>query len=374
MISSLDQNSINSISPLSLKEYISTLGWNNFEVKSQFLKESYFFLKKNSTEVLIPKDSSYADFYRRIDSALDSISFVEQKTKSEIVKDLNYLSGDIIKIRLSGPSTENGSIPFEDGVGLFQNTKKLLFSTALQLVEPKAYHKRLRNVNADAFIRSCRIGQTEKGSFVATVICPVDIKVETEGSEIPNFTRAVTSKLIEDVSILSQAIDENSIDVLAQQNIKSNRLSWNFCESLGQLQGVLGNVDLDVAVTWSPKINEKVPEISKVRFRRDQISYLEKFTDKLKPEFGDNSDTFMGKIDSLNGQPNESGQRVGEVIYTFQYEEELIKAKVFIMEPEQYGKAAKSHLNNSFVKIIGTLKRSARISNIVDVKEMIFDI
>jgi len=67
------------------------------------------------------------------------------------------------------------------------------------------------------FVRSCRLGQTEQGSFVATVECELDVDdLRLRLAEEP-FGRKVTTLFARSVARVSDAIRADNLDGLTQR-------------------------------------------------------------------------------------------------------------------------------------------------------------
>ena len=50
----------------------------------------------------------------------------------------------------------------------------MLLSEAHSVLVPQPYHPRMSRSEAEDFLSRCRLGQTDRGSFVLTVACPLD--------------------------------------------------------------------------------------------------------------------------------------------------------------------------------------------------------
>ena len=69
----------------------------------------------------------------------------------------------------------DGAIKLDDGLALLSGSRKALLAAACSVKRPQTFHARMSLREAEAFVGKCRLGQTERGSFVATIECALDI-------------------------------------------------------------------------------------------------------------------------------------------------------------------------------------------------------
>jgi len=81
-------------------------------------------------------------------------------------------------LRVVSPVSEDGSLGLEEGVTLVESAKDLVLSAARAAVSPRAYFRSRLPSAADEYMRKVRLGQTELGSYVVTVVCPVSPELQ----------------------------------------------------------------------------------------------------------------------------------------------------------------------------------------------------
>lgn len=355
------------IKPRKFKVYVTSLGWS---LERDFEDKFYIYRKADGGQVLIPKDTSAPDYARRVADAIMIISQAEGRPVGPIVNEIFNPDADIYRFRLGGNRYEDGTAPLGEGLNLFASSRRSLYIAAMQVKRPSTYYKKLSNSEIENFISACRIGQTERSSFVATVVCPLVINgFETnlnlfsgEMASIQSFTRKVTENYFHSVNSIVKAIDNDSLDFLKSSD-GEYLVSSNFCASLVEMQPDEGNSFLELSVNMSH--NDFIPSVgSKVKIDRDYFPLIEQIGKSIKPASENVVKTYYGKVKTLNGAPGDDGKVQGEVVVTFIDEDQLIRAKLDL-NSDNYRLADQAHISNRTVEIKGILEEHPRISKFV---------
>src|SRR5262249_37714812 len=157
---------------------------------------------------------------------------------------------DILRFREMSPDAEAGNLPFDHAVQLINATRRLLLSVAHSVLVPQPYHPRLSRTEAEEFVSRCRLGQTERGSFVLNVACPLESQLSLPGLASEPFTRRVTNLLMRSLAALARAADTARADDLLDQT-RNPGISANLCESLLMLRPSGNRASLTVSAAWS---------------------------------------------------------------------------------------------------------------------------
>lgn len=366
----LDTETLNSIKPNLLKQYALNNGWT----REGELKDKYFIYRHDitSTQLLVPQDDIYEDYYRRISDAVELISKIEKRSTNSVINDVFLPQGDVLRFRLVGQDYETGTAPLAEGLSLIAGSKKSLFVSALQAINPKEHYLRLRNTEAEDFLNKCRLGQTERGSFITSFICPLGLRspeqpnmFDSQTPSISTFTRKVTSNFMNGIHLLKTAIDDDNLDVLKEGD--TPLVSSNFCDALVEMKPSSLNARLDISAKFSTK--DLIPSNikSSISIRADYFSQIEQISNELRPEFDSETQTVFAKVDSCLGQPNKNGDMEGEVILVFIDEETQAKAKIYL-KPNEYQLALDAHGHNRYIKVSGNYKPSSRVGRFLDYK------
>jgi hypothetical protein len=214
---------------------------------------------------------------------------------------------------------------------------------------------------------SCKLGQTEVGSFVLKVSCPLEaldlqgtLDLGEEFRQYP-FVRQVTFTLYKSIQVLLDAIERDDLNRLVESNkgSASPLLSSNLCEAVVQLQDESLKNSVDMSFDWSARYPVADPTRTRpLRIQRDYFPRIEEVRRELRATEGDVDDTFVGTVERLDGEmSNETGKRSGEVILAiFSHDGETIKVRTSLNE-EQYAVADAAHMScGKYVVVCGRLR------------------
>jgi hypothetical protein len=194
-------------------------------------------------ELIIPVTTDVADYSAAIAQALRFLASIEGRDEVSLYRDLVRADRDVIRVR-APQSDEDGTIAIDPGVELVQHARDLLASAACAAFDPRpAYH--LGKVQqAESYMRRVKLGQTEQGSFVITLLAPMPPVLATphQTSLWPNleqepFERQVTRMLVQSLHSAREAVIETNrgqgLKAFAEAVPKG--VSANLCEALSSI-------------------------------------------------------------------------------------------------------------------------------------------
>ena len=205
---------------------------------------------------------------------------------------LNPVS-DIIRVRVKDEKLESGSIYMEDAINLYENAKKLLIATAMDISHPGSVHFGRPNADAIKFISNCRFSQTEIGSYVVSIVCPLaEIKhgklvqrtlFSEEYTSANSLTRQITKKLITSVQRVKEEIDNGTFDITICQNENTKlSISPNFLEALCSICIYKKDTAMDISIKWAPTIKDNTADIQKVSLTHDYFEPMNTLINRIK--------------------------------------------------------------------------------------------
>src|SRR5262249_29465908 len=140
------------------------------------------FPAENEAEVLLPRRQEFADYALRIADLLQTVAAVEQRSIWDVLHDVSGPPADVLRFRHTAATSTLGVLPLEEGVRLIRGPRDLLLAAACSVHNPQPYYPKQSFKEALDFLASCRLGQTERGSYIATVLAPVPPTVDAQPS------------------------------------------------------------------------------------------------------------------------------------------------------------------------------------------------
>lgn len=355
---------------LAVQSYLKNTGWERIKSRREHVALFIKSLSNDVLEIQLPLSRDFYDYPQALFSALEILSYSENRETGQILSDLLLPPSDVIRFRVANQDTEDGTISFEDGYNLLQSAKKSLYITACDIIQPELYHKRLGFKGANQFIEQCRLGQTERGSFITSIICPfvnetiddkpIQLSLFSNSEELnQSFTRKVTTQLMNSLKIVKEAIENDEISKLINGETEVV-ISANFLESIVEVNQFKGGGELEVISSWASVSPVKTSIPNKISINKEYIPAIENIIEKLIPknegEFGE----FVGKISQVKAEPDALKRKEGEVTFNFIGDNEMaIKAKI-ILSAEDYKIACEAHEFGKNVVVNGTLKNIGR--------------
>lgn len=357
---------ISKISLSNLESYLSLKGWvSDAEISDHAIiwhrsEDEHF-----EYEVIQPKSSEIKGFYQRIIDALVSIADFEKRDPLFVLKDIESLFSDSIKIRVVHSDVTEGTIPIDDGVLLIERSRDLLAASTLSTFTKKSYFSGQRSDIVQSFIKQLRLGQTEIGSFVVNIHAPIissdDVQLDENSISI---TRAVTNNLSRSLSALKAVIEtyQDTQDVFEFESIISKGVSANLCDALIGLSGEQKNrsFSINIALASSEIDYQELPK--SFTFLPEQVSSLEYASAFYKGNYIIKSYKLYGLVNKLKHLPDD---KFGEI--TVRSVVRGIEKNISLqLSIEDYWKAFHAHENQQRVICEGDLNVSSKSAKLID--------
>lgn len=258
---------IQDVSPFGLEQYLVYNGWQltgQLDGRAKIWhrpEEKYCDL-----EVLQPLDESLRDYSQRLSEAIRVLMEYEGRPAQKIIKELGNFDSDIVKIRVISPDVENGAIPLDDGVMLFEKAKDLLVSTTLSTFKKNRFFSGSWPAVVTDFMRSLKFGQTERGSYIVSILAPIAPFTDVALPEVESsLTRAISYNLARCLKATKQALDEYEKDanVTIFENAVLHGVSANLCDAIIGMSGISQSRDVEISIELAllEKDTQKIPKI-----------------------------------------------------------------------------------------------------------------
>jgi hypothetical protein len=381
----LPEDLILQVSPLEVRRYAISEGWQRVDGVNGAIA-LYQHPESQLDQLIVPLDPATDDYGRTMADVIERLAVRSGLSPLEIIEDLLNAPCDLVRFRLDQPDSQRGSIPLTQGISLLGAAERALLSAACSVIQPQTFHPRLSRGEAEQLVKACRMGQTERGSFVLKIACPLDAvdpelgtaapmplfekigepdsETETSGNKEP-FTRKVTRLLMGSLNRITRAIDSDKTASLLVEETGQPVLSANLCEAMLAMQPIGERSRLAVQTSWSkafaPPAESETPSV--VLLRSDVFREIEKLARELRPSNEPKVSQFVGLVDSLLGDPDPEGRVQGDVILMLFDVEGTIKARA-TLGADDYQIAWQAHGAARYVAFSGMLFRERRTHRI----------
>lgn len=352
------------ISPLAFAKYLKDMGWEQYQSKRQYIKIFQYEKNDDFFQVIIPTEKKLNDYKEAMYKAVVTVAEAENKSVEQVLLYLLNPNTDILKIRLEKKDVEAGNIFFDDAIRMYENAKRLLAATALDILHPKKYHQGRMDDCVLKFLSSCRFGQTEIGSYVVSVVCPFaeldenedykQLSIFSDEEQCANsLTRQVTSRVMKNISFIKNQIDNGEMDKLILQD-EDKIISANFYEALGGLNLDSNGADVEFIAEWSPIVKNADCVKSRILLTHDYYQPIETTIERLKDETN-KSTRIIGRIKKLESSPDVQKRKIGKITVVYLDENDKRKTVTVNLNKNEYDKAIKAHERGFHVEIVGEI-------------------
>lgn len=352
------------INPLAFSKYLKDTGWIQFQSKRTNVRIFQLEVGAEFFQAIIPTEKNLSDYKQAMYKAVENVAVAEKKSVEQVMLYLLNPNTDILKIRLEKKEIEAGNILFDDAIRLYENAKKLLAATALDIIHPKKYHQGRMDDSVLKFLSNCRFGQTEIGSYVVSVVCPfAELNEENGYKQLSIFsdeeqcadslTRQVTSRVMNNIIEIKKQIDGGNMDSLVSRE-KDAVISVNFYEALNGLNLDSEGADVEFIAEWSPVVKNMNCLENRIILSHDYYQPIESVISKLKEE-KNKSTRIIGRIKKLESSPDVEKRTMGKVTIVYLDEDDKRKTVTAKLEKDDYDKAIDAHACGNHVEIVGEL-------------------
>jgi hypothetical protein len=353
----ITKTDISSITIEQIKNYLLASGWTR---ESDYKNSGSIWIKNEEQEILVPETRDISDYFSRIADVLTLLESEEQRPIYKILTDIKALIFDVTKIRSVSAESSDGTIEIEKAVKLFTGAKDMMLSAALAVWEPKAYYKNKPPKKVGEFLKRVRLGQTEKGSYIITILT----KPEQAGAlfAIPSYEKTILNErlVIENLStslskiktIISENVDIRNPNVL--HDAYSAGVSANLCISILDMYEASSGGELEISFKLSQKTDLTRDFNSHITFTSEGMPKIREAYEILKSDSQEQKTTLTGLVIGLS---RPEGAEIGKVILAT-----IVDGRgrnvVLSLTLLKYLEAVKAHENDHLVRVNGTLTRN----------------
>ena len=279
-VSIRDRGALLAVSPAALSAYARAAGWRRHE---PYGEHSDVYVGDSRQEIIVPRTERLGDYATVVATLIDTFAGVTAQDESSVYRSLVTADRDVVCIRVA--ESEDGSVALEDGANLVGGTRDLVLSAACSLREPQPVYRAGTNREAADLLKQMRLGQTDQGSFVVTLLTPIvpppmpALFPDPDDRNAP-IERRMTRRLVEAVTAARQATERAAAgDDGAFEETVGNGVSANLCDALVQI--IEPFPTLDVSVSWARTRPVAIPG-TVVRFGRADAALLRQAAGSLR--------------------------------------------------------------------------------------------
>ena len=279
---SVDATQFAAIRYLDLVAYLRANGWRELNAE---LNAGYWGRDDFEDDLVVSKRPTFRDYALCMSRAIEQLVVFEARSAIEIARDISQINTDVVRIRAVTPYAQSGVLSIGDGVQLTNAARDMLVAAACSAFTPRRAHSARKPQQVTQFVDALRLGQTERGSYVITVLAPMAPAVggnqltltgtNTEPTTELPFVRRVTNCLsdgLRHLQLATQALAANPESQAFEEAIPHG-VSADLCEALALI--LQGNAieSLGVSVRWAPSRPQKAA-FDAVTFSRDELEII----------------------------------------------------------------------------------------------------
>lgn len=291
--------------PVKIGRYLQIHGWR--ELCTLFGGKAKQFVSDDERQVvLIPFDSSCSDYLALLNRAISDIAEYNKISVLTLLSELLNPSADILKWRIMDNQTELGQIPFDSMISYIGSIKNSLAAALQDTINPRAFHSKLLTKNVTKELSSCSFGQTEFGSYIINVICPLGeyqyTLFDNDVEDLPLYRR-VNLKMMKSLSLINRSVADGSNEL--DEAVGGGYVSVNFLDSIANIISVNELAHFDINIVRSKSVPSPNDAVTNIRVSHVVNQKIIDVADRYRPHEPQNvMKTIFGKIVNMSGDAN----------------------------------------------------------------------
>lgn len=347
-----------------VRSYLIGHGWKLDVAESPPDGGLYRFPGEADAEVLLPLRRDWSDYSHRMADIVVTLAVVEERPCDEVLRDLSGPPGDVLRLRVQAPDASLGTLPLEEGLVFLQGGRDLLLAAACSAHQPQPYYPRQSFAPAQTFLKECRMGQTERGSYIATIIAPVppeltpSLFAQGEDAFVPAdepYERRVTLHLMSALHLIRSALQRNAPEQILDGI--SSGISANLCEALAAMSPSSPQSSVEVQMSWS-RTRPRVPKdlLQRVTFAQGEFATIREAGRRLRESLEPKTVRIIGFIVALKAEVSLLQEFQGRVDLRTEVDGHSTRIRT-VLDRDDYARACDAHRDRRRVAVTGLLHR-----------------
>ena len=347
-----DRRTLSAISPAALSAYARDAGWRRGE---RYRTHSDVYVGDSRPEIIVPRTERLGDYASVVASLIETFADVGEQDEASIYGSLVTADRDVVRLRVA--ESDDGSVTLEDGVSLVRGARDLVLSAACSLGEPQPVYQPRANREATDLLNQMRLGQTDHGSFVVTLLTPVvpppvgTLLPDADDVDAP-IARRTTTRLLDALVEARQATERSSLaDEGAFEGTWVRGVSANLCEALARIVERFSS--LDIGVSWA-RTRPVATRGDVVRFGRADAPVLREVARSFRqraPRRDVRLHGFVRLLERAEAQDDGTIKLATDI-------DGRLQSVGTVLEQADYERAVQAHKDRSLVVLTGDLDRT----------------
>ncbi len=249
----IDVEALRAISPAALAAYARGEGWKKTDA---YGAHADAYAGDGRPEIILPRTDRLADYAAAVSRLIGVFSEVNERDELATYRDLTGADHDVVRVQAIG-ADDDGSVPLDAGVELVSQAREMLLAAACATRIPQSVYRAGANKEASEYMRRVRLGQTEHGCFVVTLLAPVPPMLQPlldeawDSFDDEPMERQVTRRLVEALEASRNAVEmaHSGDGTSAFESAISSGVSANMCEAVAKL--IYQSDGLEISVSWA---------------------------------------------------------------------------------------------------------------------------
>lgn len=350
-----DLDALRAVSPAALSGFARSEGWSKV---GPFGEYADIYAGEGYPEIVIPRSEQVADYASVLSRLIGVFAEIGNRDELSVYRDLVIADRDVIRVRAGGAT--DGAVALDDGVAIVSHARDMLQAAACAARNPQTVYRAGANKEAAEYMRRVKLGQTEHGSFVVTLLAPVPPLLSHQPSfpgdawaafEDEPLERMVTRRLADSLTASRAAVEAvGSGEACAFDRAAPSGVSANLCEAVAELIERSG--DLTVGITWA-RTRPAPEKHQRTTFSNSDSGILREAARTFRQRQPRPDVTLHATVYALKRDHHEEP---GEITLKAVVDDKLCSVGVRL-DPHDYGKASRANLEKTPVIVSGDLER-----------------
>lgn len=351
-----DVEALRAISPAALSAFARAEGWVKVDV---YGTHADVYAGIDRPEIIMPRTDRLADYPSAVSRLIEVFAKVIERDELVTYRDLVGADRDVVRVRAFG-GDDDGSVILDSGVRIVAQARDMLLAAACAARTPQPLYRAGANREANDYMRRVKLGQTEHGSFVVTLLAPVPPLLQSTQLPLDQswvnldeepMERMVTRRLMYALEASRTAAEMAlSGDSAAFENAVAAGVSANLCEAVAGL--IEQSQGLDISLTWAR--TRPTPEaIRKVAFSQNDAEILKEAARTFRLRQPKPDVTLYGTVHKLKRDQDE----VEGIVTLKAIVENKMQSVSAVLDQANYSTAVRAHDAQMQVIVTGDLER-----------------